>query len=150
MHNRKRAGPMLYYGAMGLTILSSLFYHLFQKATPEQVHPLIGLAVTYAAALLICLLLLPLFPLGTGLRAALAQVNWASLALALTVVGIEVGFLLAYRAGWNVSIAALVTNVAVTVLLVPVGVALFAEQLAWTQVAGIGACVVGLVLINIR
>ncbi|MFN8479338.1 MAG: EamA family transporter [Kouleothrix sp.] len=141
---------MLYYGAMGLTILASLFYHLFQKATPAQVHPLIGLAVTYAVALIICLLLLPFFPLGTSLGAALRQVNWASVALALAVVGIELGFLLAYRAGWNISIGALVTNVAVTVLLVPIGVALFAETLAWTQIVGICVCVVGLVLINIR
>ena len=92
-----------YYGAMGLTILSMLFYHLVQKATPAQVHPVVGLAVTYAVSFVICLLLLPLFPLTAGWRAELGRVNWASVALAFTVVGIELGFLLSYRAGWAVA-----------------------------------------------
>ncbi|KPV49395.1 hypothetical protein SE17_32865, partial [Kouleothrix aurantiaca] len=82
--------------------------------------------------------------------AALGQINWAIAALALAVVGIELGFLLAYRAGWGISVAALVTNVAVTILLVPFGLALFAETLAWTQVAGIAICLLGLLLMNFR
>lgn len=141
---------MMYVGAMGLTIVASLFYHLFQKAIPAQVHPLLGMAVTYAIACALCLVLLPFFPLGTSLRAALGQINWAIVALALAIVGIELGFLLAYRAGWGISVAALVTNVTVTILLVPFGLALFAETLAWTQVVGIAICLLGLVLMNIR
>lgn len=141
---------MMYFGAMALTIVASLFYHLFQKAIPAQLHPLLGMAVTYAIACVICLVLLPFFPLGTSLRSALGQVNWAVAGLALAVVGIELGFLLAYRAGWAISIAALVTNVAVTMLLVPLGLALFAETLAWTQVAGIAICLLGLLLLNFR
>jgi drug/metabolite transporter (DMT)-like permease len=127
-----------------------LFYHLVQKSTPAQVHPVVGLAVTYAASLVICLLLLPLFPLAEGWRAELGRVNWASLALAFTVVGIELGFLLSYRAGWAISTAALASNIVVALLLIPIGLLVFGERLAWNQALGIAACVVGLALINWR
>lgn len=43
-----------------------------------------------------------------------------------------------------------IANTAVAALLAPAGVLLFAERLTPIQLAGIGACVVGLVLINYR
>ena len=51
----------LYYFSIGLTVISSALYHVVQKLTPGNVNPLLSLAVTYAAATLICLLLLPVF-----------------------------------------------------------------------------------------
>jgi drug/metabolite transporter (DMT)-like permease len=106
--------------------------------------------VTYAAATALCLALLPFFPLRAGLAGELRRLNWASVVLAAAVTGVEVGFLLAYRAGWNISLAALIANTAVAAILVPVGLLLFAEQIRPIQAIGIGACLVGLVLINYR
>ena len=144
-------GTMLpFYGALLIAVAATLLYHLVQRATPGNVHPLISLLVTYLASALLCIVLLPFFPPAGGVRAAFGALNWTSVALALAVVGIEVGFLLAYRAGWGISIAALVVNVIVTVALLPLGVALFRERLAPTQVLGLVICVLGLVLINRR
>jgi len=150
MGAKKQVTPMLFYGAIALIVLSTTLYHLFQKLTPGSVHPLLGLAVTYASATILCVALLLVFPLGTSLGEALRQLNWASIALALAVTGIEVGFLLAYRAGWNISMAALVANTAVAMLLAPLGLLLFAERLSPVQLIGMGLCVVGLLLINQR
>ena len=141
---------MLFYGSIALVVLSTVLYHLFQKVTPGTAHPLLALAVTYAAATILCLALLPVFPLGTSLGEALRQLNWASVALALAVAGIEVGFLLAYRAGWNISLGALVANTVVATILVPIGLLLFAERISLVQVVGICACIGGLFLINQR
>jgi drug/metabolite transporter (DMT)-like permease len=141
---------MSFYIGLMIVIVSTVLYHLFQKATPSDVHPLITLAVTYASATAICVALLPFFPLGGGLRENLRQVNWASIALATAVVGIEVGFLLAYRAGWNISLAALVGNAIVALMLIPIGLLFFSERISAGQLFGIGLCVVGLVLINRR
>ena len=58
--------------------------------------------------------------------------------------------MLAYRAGWKVSTAAIIVNATVTLLLIPVGVAFFREQLTPVNVAGILVCVVGLVLVNLK
>ena len=48
-----------------------------------------------------------------GIGGGLKELNWASYALGLVVVLLEVGFLLAYRAGWKISLAAVYSNVAV-------------------------------------
>lgn len=150
MPSRKRAHTMLFYLSIALVVLSTILYHLFQKATPDSVHPLIGLAITYATATGVCLVLLPLYPLQGSLTASLREVNWASIALGLAVVGIEAGFLLAYRAGWNLNAGALIANVAVSIALIPLGALLFAERFSPVQMLGVGVCVVGLLLVNWR
>ena len=140
----------LFYLSIVLAVLSSLMYHVILKFTPADVNPALSLAVTYAAAVVLCLLLLPLFPLKAGMTNALRRLNWASYALAFALVGLEVGFLLAYRAGWKISITAILVNAVVTILLVPVGVSLFRERLSAANVVGILVCVISLILVNMR
>lgn len=136
---------MQFYYPMLLTILSSILYHVSQKLTPTTAHPLLTLVVTYAMSAILCLMLLPLFP-PPNFYESLHQINWTSVALALSLVGIEVGFLLVYRFGWNISLGTLVANVAVTIFLIPIGTVLHAERLALPQLVGVGACILGLVL----
>jgi len=94
--------------------------------------------------------LLLFVPLKSSLANGLGQLNWASIGLAFAIVGLEVGFILVYRAGWNISIAAIVVNVAVTVLLVPVGILLFSEKLSAMNYVGIVVCIAGLVMANVK
>ncbi|MEX2160429.1 MAG: EamA family transporter [Anaerolineales bacterium] len=140
----------MFYGAIALTVLSNVLYHLFQKAIPANVNPLISLAVTYVVAAGATLLLLPLFPLQGALGAELRKVNWSSVGLGAVIVGLELGFLLAYRAGWNLSVASLVANTAVAILLIPFGLMLFKEQLSALNILGIVLALAGLVLVNLR
>jgi len=60
---------------------------------------------------------------------------------------IEVGFLLAYRAGWKISVAAVATNVALTAMLIPIGVIVFKDHLSVRNILGLAFCVLGLVLV---
>lgn len=138
----------MYYFAIALTVVSNVLYHIFQKLTPAQVNPMLALAGAYVVAAVVSLLLLPLFPLQAGLATELRQVNWASVGLGAAIVGLELGFLLAYRLGWNISLAGLVSNVAVALILIPIGLGLFREQLTPMNWAGLAVCLVGLVLVN--
>ena len=61
----------MFWIAIALTILSNVFYHIIQKITPQQANPVLSLALSYLVAGLICLALLPVFPLKEGLREAL-------------------------------------------------------------------------------
>lgn len=141
----------LYYFSVGLAILSNVLYHICQKLTPNNANPALALTVTYGVSVGLCIVLLWVFyPLKTGLRQALGELNWASLALGISLVGLELGFLLAYRAGWNISLAAIAVNAAVTLLLIPVGLAFFKEKLSLVNVAGIVFCVLGLIMINVK
>jgi len=138
----------MYSWAIAITVISNVLYHVFQKLTPSTVNPILALFSTYVAAALFCLLLLPLFPVQTSLAQALGRLNFASLGLALAVVGLEVGFLLAYRHGWRISAAALISNTSVSLLLIPVGLAFFRERPSTVNAAGILICLVGLVMVN--
>ena len=139
---------LLFYFSILLTILSNVFYHIFQKLTPTNVNPFLALAVSYGSATLMCLAFLPFFPPAGGLVVALKQLNWVSVGLAASIVGLELGFLLAYRAGWNISLAGLVSNLTVSLLLLPIGLAFFKERLTPVNLIGIVVCIVGLVMVN--
>ena len=139
-----------FYLSFGIAVIASVLYHIFQKATPQAVNPAIGLMITYLVALVLSFFLLGMFPLEKSLGAELRKVNWASLALGVGIVGLEVGFLLAYRSGWNLSIAAVAANVAAALLLLPSGIVLFRERPSWINIAGVFVCIVGLVMVSLR
>jgi drug/metabolite transporter (DMT)-like permease len=136
----------LFVSAILLIVLSNVAYHVAQKSISPTVHPLISLLVTYVVALAITLLLLPFFPVRAAPGVALRQVNWASVAVGVTIVGVEIGFLLAYRAGWKVSIGSAVASAAVAVLLLPTGLVLFRERLSASNLVGVLLCVAGFLL----
>jgi drug/metabolite transporter (DMT)-like permease len=138
----------IYYAAIGLTIFSNVLYHIFQKATPGNVNPLISLFFTYLTAAAVCLVLFPFYPGREGILLSIKKVNWTSIALGIAIVGLEMGFLLAYRAGWNISLAGIFSNGTVALLLIPVGILLFREKLTPVNLAGIILCFGGLLLIN--
>ena len=80
--------------------------------------------------------------------AEVKQLNWASIGLAIAVVGIEFGFLLVYRSGWNLGIAAVLVNVVASLLLVPVAIFVFKDKISLINVTGILVCLAGLVMLN--
>jgi len=121
--------------SIGLIVASNVLYHVSQKSNPAGAHPLLSVAVTYAAALLVTLLLWPFYPGGAPKLAGRAKLNWATLGVAVSAVGIEIGFLLAYRTGWSINIGSLVVSVAVALLLIPTGALLFREHLSAANVA---------------
>lgn len=63
-------------------------------------------------------------------------------------VGLEVGFIYAYKAGWPVSTASIVQSAFLAVALAFVGLFLYKEALTWNKVLGIAICLVGLYFIN--
>lgn len=140
----------LFYFSIALTIVANVAYHLLQKIIPGGVNPVLSLAATYLTAAAASLLLLPLFPARQSLLAELKQVNWTSFALGVSIIGLELGFLLAYRAGWKISLGALVSNATVSILLVPLGLLFFREKVTPVNVIGIGVAVAGLVMMNYR
>ena len=68
--------------------------------------------------------------------------------LALSLIGLEVGFLLAYRSGWNIGLAAVLVNVAASLILIPIALLVFRDRLSWVNIAGVLVCLIGLVMLN--
>jgi drug/metabolite transporter (DMT)-like permease len=140
----------IFFAPIALAVVSNVFYHLLQKATPTDVNPFVALAVTYATALAACLVLLLAFPSPFGAGESLARINWASIGLGVAIVGLEVGYLLAYRMGWQVSLAGLISNVTVGLILLPIGLVLFRERLSFVNGLGILMCIAGIILMNYK
>ena len=138
----------LFYFSIILAICSSAFYHFVAKSTPSNVNFTVSLLVTYAIALAVTLFGFFFFPAKNGVMTEMKQLNWASIGLAIAVVGIEFGFLLTYRSGWNLGIAAVLVNVVASLILVPVAILVFKDKISWVNILGILVCLAGLVMLN--
>ncbi len=138
----------LFYFSITLAICSSALYHFVAKSTPADVNFSVSLIVTYAVALGVTLIAALLFPADKGFAAELKNLNWASFLLAIAIVGIEFGFLLTYRAGWNLGIAAVLVNVVASLILLPVAIIFFKDKISWVNIVGIFVCLAGLVMLN--
>ena len=137
----------LFYFSITLAICSSALYHFSAKSTPSNVNFTVSLLVTYAIAFVVTLGFF-FFPAGNGIATELKQLNWASILLAIAIVGIEFGFLLTYRSGWNLGIAAVLVNVVASLILVPVAIFVFKDKISWVNILGIFVCLAGLVMLN--
>ena len=133
-----------------LAIACTVGYHLVLKLTPGGVNPLLSLMVTYALVTVTFGAILLLSPAAIDWRAGLRPLNWTALALAVVIVGLDLGFLFLYRSGYEVSLGALVTQSAAALLLLAIGVAFFRERLSAPNVAGLVLCLAGLWLVNRR
>jgi len=133
-----------------VAIVATVSYHVILKVTPSGVNPLLTLAVTYAVGAVLYMILYALTPGSAPLRESVQQLNWTALALAVAVVGLDVGFLLLYRTGFDVSLGQLVTQSAGALALLLIGVAFFRETLSLVNIGGILLCVAGLWLVNQR
>src|SRR5688572_25008084 len=138
----------LFYFSITLAIASSALYHFVAKSTPSNVNFTVSLLVTYAVALVVTLVGFFFFPAPNGITIELKQLNWASIGLAVAIVGIEFGFLLTYRSGWNIGIAAVLVNVVASLILVPVAIFFFKDKISFINVMGILVCLAGLVMLN--
>ncbi|CAG1005961.1 hypothetical protein ANAEL_03376 [Anaerolineales bacterium] len=138
----------LFYFSITLAICSSALYHFVAKSTPSNVNFTVSLLVTYAVAFVVVLFTFFFFPIKNGIAAELKQLNWASIGLAIAIVGIEFGFLLVYRSGWHLGIAAVLTNVVASLILLPVAIFFFKDKISWVNIAGIFICLVGLIMLN--
>jgi len=126
---------MIVYLPLILMILGTTFYHIGQKSVPTQVNPVFSLALNYITALIGTVLLVPLYPTRTAGPWSLKGLNWASCAVGISIVGVELAVLLAYRTGWRISILSVIGNTASALLLVGIGLVFFHEHVSARNLA---------------
>ena len=66
----------------------------------------------------------------------------------MSVVGIELAWILAVRAGGQISLTGLIANISVAMLAIPIGVYFFKEKLSTPNLIGAALCLIGLVLVS--
>ncbi len=137
-----------YIWPIALVVLANTFYQICAKATPEAMNPLAALTVTYTIAALASGLLFAATIRGGSLLREYSHLNWAPFVFGLALVGLEVGFIYAYKAGWPVSAASLVASAFLAVVLIFVGFLVYKEPITVSKLIGIAICMVGLYFIN--
>ncbi len=139
-----------YYISACVAIVGAVGYQYFVKRVPGSLNPIVSVIAMYVVVLTLSVILLPFFPADGGLLHHLRQLSWIQLALAVSVIMIELGFLMMYRYGWNLGTGNLVTGVFINIILVGLGVALLGEKVNLVNVIGIVLCMLGVALISFR
>ena len=131
-----------------LILLSNTVYNICTKSTPGNVNAFGALMITYAVATIFTAVIFVFLVKPENVLTELSHVNWTSVVLGMVIVGLELGYIFAYRAGWKVSSASLVANIGLAIVLIFVGAVLYGENITLKQIMGILICCVGLFLIN--
>lgn len=137
-----------YIWPIALVILSNTVYQICAHACPEDMNPLASLIVTYLVGAGISLVLYFVLEKEPNLAREFSRLNGAPFVLGIVIVGLEVGYIFAFRAGWPVSTAQLVQGAVLAVILLFAGLLLYGEKITWTKVMGVAICLVGLYFIN--
>jgi len=138
----------MYYISAFVAILGAVGYQYFVKQIPASINPVVSVLGMYVAVLAMGLVLLPFIPPEGGFMKHIRQLNWTQLAVAGSVMLIELGFLLMYRSGWNLSTGNLITGVFVNIILVSLGVWLLGEKVTLINGFGIILSIIGVTLIS--
>ena len=105
---------------VALVVLANCVYNITTKSTPSQANAFASLTVTYLTAAAASLALL-LAGRGGGALGEFSSLNWTAPVLGLSAVGLEVGYIFLYRAGWKVNTGPLVANLCLAIALVFLG-----------------------------
>ena len=141
---------LAYLWPIALVVLSNVVYQICANSVPEGMDPFASLTVTYlVGAVVSAVLYYVLGPRGNIFR-EYGKLNWAPLTLGLVIVGLEVGWIYAYKAGWQVSTGFIVQSAFLAVVLLLVGYLVYHETLTWNKIVGVVICLAGLVFINLK
>lgn len=132
--------------AVSMVIAGGVLYHLCQKATPSTLDPFFALCISFGLASLTC------FGIALSRHHISAEqfhrLNWASILLAVSLVGIESGYLLAYRYGLKLNVTSFACNTMMALVLLAVGTILYRESFTLKNASGLVLCLIGLILLR--
>ncbi len=131
-----------------LTVGGNVLYQLSQKSIPKTAHPLYSMMLAYVVGILACGAAAFFVPAEGTFLDTVKTMRWPIVALGIGIAAVEVGYLVAYRIGWKISVAPVMTSALVTAILVPIGLAAFKERLSPLNLVGIALCLAGLALVR--
>lgn len=139
-----------YVWPIGLVVISNVVYQICAKSVPQGINPLASLTITYLVGAVASAILYFILNRGGNLFQEYGKLNWAPIVMGIVIVGLEAGWIYAYKAGWQVSVGFIVQSAFLAVALVFVGFLLYKEALTWNKLVGVGVCLAGLVVINLK
>lgn len=133
---------------IALVVLSNIIYQVCAKSIPKEMDTMASMTITYLVGTACSAAVFFLTSKESSLLQEFRKLNFAPFLLGISVVGLEVGFIYAYKNEWAVSTASIVQSAFLSVALIVVGAILYHESITANKLIGIGICLVGLYFIN--
>lgn len=131
-----------------LIIISNIVYQICAKSVPDGMDPMASLTITYSVGAVSAAIIYFALHRGGNLFQEYIKINWAPIVLGVVIVGLEAGFIYAYKVGWQVSTASVIQSSFLSVALIILGFVLYQEAITWNKIIGMAICLVGLYVIN--
>ena len=139
---------MKFWWPIGLIVFCSTAYQVGVKEISTGIHPLTALVLTYLSASFASFILyFFLAPQGENRKKGIFSWNPSALGLGFSIVGIELGVVYMYRAGWTVQTSFILTNSLIVAALMAAGALFYKEKLKLRQLAGVVLTLAGIVCI---
>ena len=131
-----------------LVVFSNIIYQICAKEVPKDMNAMASMTITYFVGAVCSAIMYFVMNKNGNLLQEYMKTNWAPFFLGVSVVGLEVGFIYAYKNGWAVSTASIIQSVFLAVALIIVGAVLYHEEITANKEIGIVICLIGLYFIN--
>lgn len=139
---------MAYFAPIALIVLANTLYQVCAKGIPKDMNIMASMFVTYLVGAICSLIMFFIMPKDGSLTAELVKTNYAPVLLGACVVGLEVGFIYAYKVGWTVSTLSIVQSAFVAGALLILGAAVYHELITVNKIIGVAIILLGLYFIN--
>ena len=139
---------MLMVWPIALVVFSNIIYQICAKGVPKDMDAMASMTITYMVGAVCSAIMFFVMNRNGNLLQEYTKMNMAPVFLGVSVVGLEVGFIYAYKNGWAVSTASIVQSAFLAVALIIVGAVLYHETITSNKVMGIVICLIGLYFIN--
>ncbi len=133
---------------IALVVFSNIIYQICAKGVPKDMDAMASMTITYMIGAVCSAIMFFVMNRNGNLLQEYAKMNIAPVFLGISVVGLEVGFIYAYKNGWAVSTASLVQSTFLAATLIIVGAVLYHEAITANKLIGIVICLIGLYFIN--
>ena len=133
---------------IAVIVASNICYHICSKSMPNDANPFAALTLTYLIGAAVSGVLFFAQTRGGNLLAEYKHLNWTSVLLGISIVGLEAGSIYMYKAGWNISSGQLVHSAILAICLIFIGMAMYNEHMTPSKIIGIVLCMAGLFFIN--
>ncbi len=137
---------MIFFPIM-LAVIANVFYHIASKSICAEQNAFMGLVINYATALVASAILFFLTP-HDRIFAEVMRSNWACIVMGLSITGVEVGFVMIYRGGGELSTASLIVSILIAVAMLFIGGFFYHEQITMTKIIGALMCLIGVILLS--
>lgn len=122
---------------IALVVLSNIIYHVCFKSIQKEMNTIASMTITYLVGVIYSTIVFFLTSKENNLLQEFRKLNFAPFLLGVSVVGLEVGFIYAYKNGWSVSAASIVQSAFLSLALIFVGAILYHETITANKLIGI-------------